>query len=68
MFAPDRKHIMSPLQSQQVNAIHRFVMLYYCNHKHFGHYRSSCLLFKTRHFGDWIYIRLQVESTYMGPI
>jgi hypothetical protein len=44
-----RKHITSPLQTQQINAIYRFVtMIYYYNYHNSGHYPSSCLLFKTQ--------------------
>jgi hypothetical protein len=44
-----RKHIVSQLRSQQVNAIYRFVRsVYYYNYHNSGHYPSSCLLFKTQ--------------------
>jgi hypothetical protein len=44
-----RKHIMSPLRAQQVNAIYRFVtMVYYYNYRNSRHYPSSCLLFITQ--------------------
>jgi hypothetical protein len=52
---PHRNHVTSPLRAQQVNAIYRFVtMVYLYNYHSSGHYPSSCLLLKTRRFGDWI--------------
>jgi hypothetical protein len=48
ILVPHRKHITSPLRTQQVNAIYGFVATVYCyNYRNSGHYPSSCLLFKT---------------------
>jgi hypothetical protein len=49
LSVPHRKHNISPLRAQQVNAIYRFVtMVYQYNYHNSGHYPSSCLLFKTK--------------------
>jgi hypothetical protein len=49
MSVPHRKHITSPLQVQQVNAIYRFVTMVYCyNYYNSGRHPSSCVLFKTQ--------------------
>jgi hypothetical protein len=55
LSVPHRKHITSPLRAQQLNATYRFVAIV-CqyNYHSFGHHSTSCLLFKTRCFGDWI--------------
>jgi hypothetical protein len=74
LSVPHRKHNTSPLQAQQVNAIYRFVtMVVYINitiaildtiH------RLVIVLFyiKPQCFGDWYFLRFQVEPTDLGPI
>jgi hypothetical protein len=48
MVVPHRKHITSPLLTQQFNAIYSFVTkLYQYNCHNSGHYLSSCILLKT---------------------
>jgi hypothetical protein len=33
-----------------------------------GHYQLSCLLCKTRHFGDWFLFPSEVEPIQLGPV
>jgi hypothetical protein len=55
MSLPHRKHVTAPLRTQQFNAIYRFLtMVCWYNYQNSGHYSSSCLLFWTGRFGDWI--------------
>jgi hypothetical protein len=47
--------ITSPLRTEQVNAIYRFIpMVYYYKYHSSGHYPSPYLVFKTQCFEDWI--------------
>jgi hypothetical protein len=56
MFVPHRKHIISPLRAQEVNAVYKFVtMVHQYNYHNSGSYSSSCLLFKT-HDGQRLYL------------
>jgi hypothetical protein len=53
LSVPDTNHITSPLRAQQINAIYRFATpVYWHIYHNFEPYPSSCLLFKTRRFGD----------------
>jgi hypothetical protein len=60
-----RKHIISPLWAQQVNAIYRFVTWYI---NILGHYPASCLLLKHSFSKTGFRLRLQAKTTQLCPI
>jgi hypothetical protein len=55
LSVPHRKHVTSPLQAQEVNAVFRFVTtVYTCKYHDSGLYSDCRILFKTRPFGHCI--------------
>jgi hypothetical protein len=40
---------------------------YFYNYHNPGHYPSSCVLFKTRNFGNWILSPSSAETYSVGP-